>query len=111
MLKISNLVAIFTLSVASLTMPLKAQELPESALTSYTNFRAALLKYGWLPDRSYGAKMNDGTWMYRYPEVICGNSMCSAQWIARNGRKLNIAIWMDDTGEYRVAPQIDWIER
>lgn len=87
-----------------------AQDLPISALTSYSAFRASLLRYGWTPDNGYGVRNQDGTPMYRYPEVICGNSLCTAQWIARNGKKMNIVLWRDSAGDYRVAPHMDWPE-
>lgn len=88
--------------------PVLAQDLPTSALTSYDSFRAALLRYGWRPDQAYGIKDSAGKPMYVHPEVICGNSLCTAQWIARNGKKLNLTLWPDSSGEYRVAAQIDW---
>jgi hypothetical protein len=91
-----------------LAAPTVAQDLPKSALTSYDSFRVALLKNGWLPDDSYGIKNDDVSAMYKFPEVICGNSLCTAQWIAKNRRKLNIVLWRDDAGDYRVAPQMDW---
>lgn len=98
------------LALASLSLsaaPIVAQDLPTSALTSYDTFRAALLKYNWSPDESYGIKNDNGSPMYKYPEIICGNSICTAQWVAKNRKKINIVLWRDDAGDYRVAPQID----
>jgi hypothetical protein len=47
--------------------------------------------------------------MYRFPEVSCGNKLCSAQWIAKSDRRrVIIIIWMDSKGGYRVAPQIEF---
>ena len=78
-----------------------AQDFPTSALTAYSDFRKALLKYGWMPDNSYGDKM------YGFPEVICGNSMCTARWKAKNEKGLLITLWKDGADELRVAPQSD----
>lgn len=87
-----------------------SQELPRSALTSYATFRLALIRQGWTPDRTWGAKRDDGTPIYGYHEVLCGNSLCTAQWVARNKRKFNLVLWKDDADNLRVAPQIDWPE-
>ena len=100
---------LFALTSLSLfTAPIVAQDLPTSALTSYDTFRVALIKYNWSPDERYGVKNDDGSPMYKYPEVICGNSLCTAQWVAKNRKKMNIVLWRDDAGDLRVAPQIDW---
>ena len=86
-----------------------AESIPVSALTSYENFRSDLLRSGWVPDYNYGAKHDDGSPMYLFPEVICGNKLCSAQWIGRTDRKRVVfVLWMDPNGGYRVAPQIEF---
>lgn len=100
----------FMVAASLSAQPVMAQDIPTSALTSYANFRTALLRYGWSPDGSYGTKNVDGTSMYRYPEVICGNALCTAQWVARNGKKFNIVLWPDSAGDYRVAAQIEWLK-
>lgn len=114
MIKITNSLLCGSLALlVGVSVPLTpafGQEMPNSALTNYATFRTALLRQGWSADRTWGPKQKDGTPMYRYPEVLCGNSMCSAQWVARNKRKFNITLWKDDAGNLRVAPQIDWSE-
>jgi hypothetical protein len=100
-------IAIFLASLPSVAV---AQEMPESALTSYASFRKALLQQGWIPGKPMGAQRNDGTPMYEFREVVCGSSTCSADWVARNKRKFSIGLWRDDAGNLRVAPQIDWHE-
>ncbi len=88
-----------------------AESIPAVSLPSYQKFRADLLSAGWVPDYNYGTKKDDGSPMYLFPEVICGNRLCSAQWIGRSDRKkVVIVLWMDANGGFRVAPQIEYPE-
>lgn len=85
------------------------EELPVSSLTTYAVYRADMLNAGWVPDYNYGIKNDDGSPTYLYPEVICGNRLCSAQWIAKSDRRtVNFTLWRDADGAFRVAPQIDF---
>ena len=96
--------AAFSLSYA----PAVAESIPVSSLPLYEKFRVDLRRSGWVPDYNYGIKNDDGSPMYTYPEVVCGNGLCSAQWIGKiDRRRANFTLWRDD-GRYRVAPQIDF---
>ena len=89
--------------------PTAAESVPISSMPTYEKFRADLIKIGWIPDFNYGIKNDDGSPSYIYPEVICGNEICSAQWIAKSDRKrLVVVLWMDSNGGYRVAPQLEF---
>ena len=84
---------------------LQAQEWPISSLPKYSIFRQALINKGWRPDKEYGAiaRNKDGSPMYGFPEVVCGNSMCTAQWF-RGRKKIGITLWPNGS-DLRVAPQ------
>ena len=83
-----------------------AEEVPVSSLPNYDTFRLDMLAAGWIPDFNHGPKRNDGTPMYRHPEVLCGNRICSAQWIAKSDReRIQIILWPDAEVGYRVALQ------
>lgn len=82
-----------------------SQDFPLSALQNYRDFRTALIKSGWKPVPNSAFKQADGTWTYEFPELVCGNSMCTAAWTAKNGKEFALTVWWDDAGEWRVAPQ------
>jgi hypothetical protein len=94
---------------ASLNVQGFAETIPTAALPTYQLFRSSLLKAGWIPDFNYGNKSDDGSPMYRFPEVSCGNKLCSAQWVAKiDRRRVVVILWRDSKGGYRVAPQIEF---
>jgi hypothetical protein len=89
-------------------IPAFAQELPRNPLSLYSNYRAAMLSAGWKPIPQQGVTGRDGKPMYVYAEVVCGNRLCSADWSARDGRKVSIALWRNTAGKLVVAPQIEF---
>jgi len=86
-----------------------AESIPTSSLPDYKTYRAELINSGWVPDYNFGAKNDDGSPMYVFPEVVCGNKTCSSQWIAKSDRRrVVIVLWMDSDGTYKLAPQIEF---
>jgi len=102
----------FVVGLAALTnVQASAETIPATSLPAYEKFRLDLLRSGWVPDYNYGAKLDDGSPMYHFPEVVCGNRLCSAQWIGKTDRKrVVIVLWMDAKGGYVVAPQVEYPE-
>ena len=77
--------------------------LPAQGLGEYSTYREALLGNGWLPVAQENSVSG-------YPEVVCGNAFCSANWRSSGGREVGIALWPTHTYPYNrlilvVAPQ------
>jgi len=60
---------------------------PTEGLALYPDFRAALLKRGWQP------MPNDLAYKDGFPEVVCGNALCSADWHRPNGVVGSFTLW------------------
>lgn len=81
------------------------QSFPVAALQAYADLRPALLRGGWRVVEQDVSRNPDGSWQHGYPEILCGNRICSANWKDRGGREMIIVLWWDNRGIYRVAPQ------
>lgn len=77
-------------------------------MPTYSDYREELLSERWRPVLNGGIPGTNS-----FPELICGNRICSAEWVHESGqRTIMITIWptFDEAiGEltYRVAPAID----
>jgi hypothetical protein len=82
----------------------QAQE-PYASGEPYRELRQSLLAKGWKPDTSYGLKIAGGKPLYRFPEIVCGPTLCNAKWRDRAGAQQLISLLRGDGKEdYRVAP-------
>lgn len=94
--------------LVALAYPILAQDLPSAALASYSKYRVALISSGWKPVRQQGVLGRDGKPMYGYPEVVCGNRTCSADWLDKSGRKVSIGLWRNATNQLVLAPELQF---
>ncbi|WP_084679344.1 hypothetical protein [Methylocystis sp. ATCC 49242] len=93
-------VSLFTFQGAS-----RAQE-PYASGEGYRAVRQSLLAKGWTPVSSYGLKTASGKSLYRYPEVVCGPTLCNAKWRDGGGEERLISLVRGQGDEdHRVAPQ------
>ncbi len=99
--------ALCLVSLCLSAKPSMAQDFPVASLQDYRQFRESLTKAGWKPVENNAFRREDGSWTYEFPELVCGNSMCTATWAAKNGKEFSLTVWWDDAGEWRVAPQWD----
>ena len=64
----------------------------DTNLHKYSYYRKILMKKGMKPNNNYavstGATNNDGSPMYDFAEVVCGNRICNVEWYNRNGRSV-----------------------
>jgi hypothetical protein len=60
---------------------------PLEGLAIYDGYRGALIKKGWRPVPHRNAYA-DG-----FPEVVCGNALCSADWRSPGGRPVSFTLW------------------
>jgi hypothetical protein len=78
---------------------------PYASGDGYKELRQSLLAKGWKPDASYGLKTASGKALYRFPEIVCGPTLCNARWRDRDGGAHLISLLRGDGKEdYRVAP-------
>jgi hypothetical protein len=107
-MSIKNTVAAI-LSTACLSLigaPADADLMPTTGLAHYSAYRQEILKLGWKPKTVMVPDYVEG-----WPEVICGNRLCSATFASENGKQiLTLSIWPDvkpGRVEYYVAPRFD----
>lgn len=79
--------------------------IPTEGLALYPTFRDALVKRGWEP------VANDLAYEDGFPEVVCGNALCSADWRRPDGGLTSFTLWPDyDAGDRLlliIAPATD----
>ena len=97
----------FSAICASLVgFPADADLVPTTGLALYSDYRQEILKLGWKPKTIMVSDYIRG-----WPEVICGNRLCSATFVSENGKLiLTLTIWPDvlpGRVEYYVAPSFD----
>lgn len=87
-------------------LPVSAELVPTTGLALYSAYRKEILKLGWKPKTVLVPDYVQG-----WPEVICGNRLCSATFASQNGKQvLTLSIWPDvkpGQTEYYVAPSFD----
>jgi hypothetical protein len=91
-------------SLPALVSPASADLLPTRGLALYSEYRKEILSLGWKPKPSIFSN-------YGWPEVICGNRLCSAHFVSENGKQtLVLSIWQEarpGRTDYYVAPSFD----
>lgn len=97
------------LSTACLSLigfPADANLVPTTGLALYSAYRQEIPKLGWKPKTIMVPDYVKG-----WPEVICGNRLCSATFASDNGKQtLTLSIWPEVKPgriEYYVAPSFD----
>ncbi|MBM3562830.1 MAG: hypothetical protein FJX48_06690 [Alphaproteobacteria bacterium] len=72
----------------------------------YSEYRQSLIASGWKPNAGYGLKTAGGKSLYKFPEVVCGPTLCNAKWRDPQGREKLITLIRGQGGaDHRVAPQ------
>jgi hypothetical protein len=83
-----------------------ADLVPTTGLALYSGYRQEILKLGWKPKT-----IMVPDYIRSWPEVICGNRLCTATFVSENGKQiLTLSIWPDvlpGSVEYYVAPGFD----
>ncbi|MGD9545268.1 MAG: hypothetical protein AB7F41_16075 [Methylocystis sp.] len=71
----------------------------------YSAYRQSLMAEGWKPNVAYGLKTAKGSPLYKFPEVVCGPTLCNAKWRDPQGREKLIRLIRGLNGaDHRVAP-------
>lgn len=74
------------------------------ASQGYSDYRQSLIAGGWKPNVGYGLKTAGGKALYKFPEVVCGPTLCNAKWRDPQGHeKLITLIRGLDGADHRVA--------
>jgi hypothetical protein len=95
---------------AQLSSPYDGPSIPYDSMPSYSTYRSELLNKGWQPIRADFPTPE-------FPELLCGNRVCSAEWIYRNSQtKIDVLVWPSiydsrtRVTTYRVAPSVDFVD-
>lgn len=95
--------AIFGFCGAACFLPTAASG---QASQAYSDYRQSLIAGGWRPNVGYGLKTAGGKALYKFPEVVCGPTLCNAKWSDPQGRvKLITLIRGLNGADHQVAPQ------
>lgn len=114
-----NWLTVFTvlfLLFFGLNLDLKAQlstsydgvSVPFESMPEYSIYRQELIRKGWQATSAESFPVSD-----TFPELICGNRVCSADWRhTRGSREIIVTVWPDDRSVpsrtvYRVAPAVE----
>lgn len=93
---------ILAFSLARPGMPQSPIAVPYESMPDYAAYRGELLSKGWQPITNNPSISSGG-----FSELVCGNRVCSADWVHNSGqRTISILIWPDGD-VYRVAPAIE----
>jgi hypothetical protein len=88
-----------------LLKPARGQLVPIKGLPLYDEYRKEILSLGWLP------KEYTEISVYGRPELLCGNTFCSATFISPNRKEiLELSVWfkvLPGKIEYYVAPAFE----
>jgi hypothetical protein len=82
--------------------------IPFESMPEYSTYRQELIRKGWRPTSVENFPVSDD-----FPELICGNRVCSADWSHTRGlREIMVTVWPDYTSVpsrtiYRVAPAVE----
>lgn len=75
------------------------------ASQAYSDYRQSLIAGGWRPNVGYGLKTAGGKALYKFPEVVCGPTLCNAKWRDPQGREKLITLIRGQNGaDHQVAP-------
>jgi hypothetical protein len=95
--------AIFGLCGAACFLPPAASG---QASQAYSDYRQSLIASGWRPNVGYGLKTARGKALYKFPEVVCGPTLCNAKWRDPQGHEKLITLIRGLNGaDHQVAPR------
>lgn len=106
-------VSLFALGInsrleAQMSSPYEGVSIPFESMPEYSTYRQELIRKGWRSTSVESFPVSDA-----FPELICGNRVCSADWShARGSREIVVIVWPDHTSVpsrtiYRVAPAVE----
>lgn len=81
---------------------------PFESMPEYSTYRQELIRKGWQPTSVESFPVSDA-----FPELMCGNRVCSADWRhTRGSREIMVIVWPDHNSLpsrtiYRVAPAVE----
>ena len=108
-MKTSFVTPLFFLSLVCIYHESNAQSIPTDGLSPYGKYRQEILQLGWKSKPSINPD-----YVPEWPELICGNRLCSATFISPNGKELlSLSIWpvvKPGHTDYYVAPAFDIID-
>lgn len=93
---------------AQMSSPYDGISVPFESMPEYSTYRQELVRKGWQPTSVESFSVSD-----TFPELICGNRVCSADWRhTRGSREIIVTVWPDDSSVssrtiYRVAPAVE----
>jgi len=93
---------------AQMSSPYDSVSIPFESMPEYSTYRQELIRKGWRSTSVDNFPVSDA-----FPELICGNRVCSADWShARGLREIMVTVWPDYTSVpsrtiYRVAPAVE----
>lgn len=93
---------------AQMSSPYDGESIPFESMPEYSTYRQELIRKGWRPTSLENFPVSD-----TFPELICGNRVCSADWShTRESREIMVIVWPDYTSVpsrtiYRVAPAVE----
>jgi hypothetical protein len=95
-------------SQAQLSSPYDDASTPFESMPEYSTYRQELIRKGWQTTSIETFPVLD-----TFPELVCGNRVCSADWKHESGsREIMVIVWPDYNSVssrtiYRVAPAVE----
>lgn len=93
---------------AQTSSPYDGASIPFESMPEYSTYRQELIRKGWRSTSVENFPVSDA-----FPELVCGNRVCSADWKhLRESREIVVIVWPDYTSVpsrtiYRVAPAVE----
>jgi hypothetical protein len=93
---------------AQTSSPYDGVSIPFESMPEYSTYRQELIRKGWQPTSVESFPVSNA-----FPELICGNRVCSADWRhTRGSREIMVIVWPDHNSvpsrtTYRVAPAVE----
>jgi len=93
---------------AQISSPYDGVSVPFESMPEYSVYRQELIRKGWQTTNVESFPVSDA-----FPELICGNRVCSADWRhTRGSREIMVIVWPDHNSVpsrtiYRVAPALE----
>ncbi len=91
-----------------MSSPYDGVSVPFESMPEYSTYRQELIREGWQTTSVESFPVSNA-----FPELICGNRVCSADWRhTRGSREIMVIVWPDHNSVpsrtiYRVAPAVE----